>query len=212
MIKGRVVILSTKNANGVIKRWNDTLYTADKGDERILTHHLYLITDDEIKEGDWCIGKHLTTHYQINGITEETKGLEEWWSKIVATTNPDLYTGGIVRLTRTGDIASVKMARIPNDFIEAYVREQGKIKEVMLEYEEYTPYVSHETSLDETEQHRLKLRSNGTVIIHPVKKKAYFREDLLQAIKTFCERHPLQRGIQIAHYQIEEFLNQHYPE
>ncbi len=52
-------------------------------------YHLYIISDDEIKDGDWCINKNKDTLYQLTGgtVTEETS---KHWDKIIATTDTSL--------------------------------------------------------------------------------------------------------------------------
>lgn len=77
--------------------------------------------------------------------------------------------------------------RISTDFIEAYVKEQGAIKEVLLEVE--TDIITEPTVIDDNPaskclgiEKKLKLRSNGTCIIHPVKQKMYTRAEVLSII------------------------------
>ena len=51
---------------------------------------IYFLSNEPIKEGDWCINKNRDTLYQLNNITISRAGVE-FWDKIIATTNPDLW-------------------------------------------------------------------------------------------------------------------------
>lgn len=125
--------------------------------------HLYFTTDEEIKEGDWVydpaynrVAKYLN-RLQGGNCSDHCK-------KIVATTDPELWRKPAVDIRKTGSLYSLDgVDKIPTDFIEAYVREQGKITEVMLEYEVAPPSERYGKAIDV-----LKLRPNGTVIVHPI--------------------------------------------
>jgi len=84
--------------------------------------YLYILSDDEKKEGDWCYisGDHLGRR-----IDKWTDGIESFtgngiWKKIIATTD-----------------SSLKLPLIPNYFIKEYCEMNGKIEEVMIEYKFY---------------------------------------------------------------------------
>lgn len=152
------------------------------------SQHLYFTTDDEIQKGDWVLSNgHPVVVTEVRGDGEFTvAGIPRFVSnikKIVATTNPDLWGykttgshGAHAPLRSTREVVGVP--KIPTDFIEAYVREQGKIKEVLIEYDELNQRSADSFDLEVYTSYRLKLRSNGTVIIHRVKEKTYKYEDL----------------------------------
>lgn len=142
--------------------------------------HLYLITDEEIKEGNWFLSDERNNIHENNGtpiwvllqctsvengwINTKTKGIgynPSWTRKIVASTDPRLweYEG------HKGAIYTLKIAKIPQSFIEQYIDSQGTIKKVMLE-EEYDNDNCTSVSKDYNKIKKLKLNSSGEVIIH----------------------------------------------
>jgi hypothetical protein len=74
---------------------------------------LYLISDSKVCEGDWCL--------DLNSKNEKRIGICDWsykilknssWKKVIASTHIEV------------------LPRIPNDLIQFYVKQQGKIDEV----------------------------------------------------------------------------------
>jgi len=74
--------------------------------------HLYLVSDDKPKEGDWVI----TPENEIIGWA---KVLQPIGKKIIATTDK-LY----------------EIPRIPQDFVKEFAKKQGKVGEVHIEFDE----------------------------------------------------------------------------
>lgn len=141
--------------------------------------HLYFISDEPIKEGDNIYNTVQKTIFiadkqfmKLIGNSLSTN------KKIIATTNPDLWK--ILsddKLEGRGIIINKEFGipKIDTTFIEAYVREQGKIDKVLLEYEgieRYNVNVAVDGFI-----HKLKLKPNGSVTVHPVKEKMYSKEE-----------------------------------
>ena len=156
--------------------------------------HLYFVTDDEIKEGDWFVYLFNDEWILRQASKENWRGIRK---KIVATTNPDLWYHDFKRPEKldynTTDFKP-SIAKIGKDFIQEYVAGQGAIKQVMLQYDLVTPKdmivcnesiaevyaFNHEGDYDELYNEKLKelggpqrvpqldLRPNGTVRIKPV--------------------------------------------
>ncbi len=138
-------------------------------------YHLYFTTDEEIKKGDWILDHEefkTINHYTKEGIARGK------WYKIVATTNPDLWDKD-TPIGSGGNIFSRKIGipKIGTDFIEAFVREQGNIKEVNLELLDHGPIIPS--------MGVLKLRSNGTVVIHPVKERMWNDEQVIEILQMY---------------------------
>lgn len=102
--KSRVVSLPTKDSTNIVYNNNDSTFyyypTEQIIDKHISTcHHLYILSDDEIKDGDWyylekqgSIGSP-TGVYQSRGTTiSKLNTLAANCKKIVATTDKSLYT------------------------------------------------------------------------------------------------------------------------
>lgn len=73
-----------------IHLWGNTLLdtkemTSDK--ENTIPQHLYILSDDEIREGDWVFDLVCKTLWKAKNQQSNTKGFK----KIIATTNPELW-------------------------------------------------------------------------------------------------------------------------
>ena len=176
--------------------------------------HLYFTTDEEIKEGDWRL------YYNTGKICKTTKEdlllikyYEEECKKIIATTNPELWdTYKEALFKQIGNKTGVFKIDIP--FIEAYIKayNEGKpITEVLLEQERTAPDGMEFAAPPSMwgDFYDLKLKSNGSVIVHPVKERMYTREEFKKAMKytwIFCN------GPVADIINFEAWFNQNYPE
>lgn len=125
-------------------------------------YHLYFVSNDTIKKGDWLINKNGDTLYQLK--EDVTPDVYKFFDKVVATTNPKLYPKNLA------DIVNNPIGRIGDDFVNAYIVKFNKrepIEEVMLDYVNNSPH----------------LRPKGTVVISPVKERLYTREQFKYAVR-----------------------------
>lgn len=126
--------------------------------------HLYFISDREIKEGDWYIHNQKPNGLRIYKCTSIAIPMDA--KKIEATTDPSICS------PHPSDIGMVafQIPQIPESFIQAYVKANGDIKDVMIEIERvfgvHTPDFSTE----------VKTRPDNTVIIH--QSKTYTRDEV----------------------------------
>jgi hypothetical protein len=113
--------------------------------------HLYFLSDEEIKVGDWGISK-------LNEIVQFKKNYESTlYKKIIATTDKSLFINGFIGYTYTGGkSAAFSHKNLPQpsqSFIEKFVEEYNEgnvITEVLVEYEE------GKYNLDELRERHLK--------------------------------------------------------
>ena len=133
--------------------------------------HLYFISDEEIKEGDWQIN-HLT-----NKISNRTNKFIEVGkqncSKIIATTD-----------------SSLNLPRPSNEFIIAYcniINNNAKCDEVLVKYVE-----SYANPYDEFNNIApfdtiLYVAPDNTITVYPISNKVFTfkEEELLELLKTF---------------------------
>lgn len=144
--------------------------------------HLYLISDDEIKKGDWCIllddtGIPFSHHPQKwDGNGKVNKGCK----KIVATTDLDI----VFPVNKFPH-----MPQIPVGFIEAYIKaynEESPITEVAVEYEKQNTSIVHAImnimNNEDSFEYVLKTRSDNTVVIH--QSRLYTRDEMEQCFKA----------------------------
>ena len=148
-------------------------------------NHLYITTDDEIKEGDWFIW---LKYNLVERATKKDNNKE--CRKIIATTDPKLYVNEIVE--EDMHLYKKPLPKIPQSFIEEYCK-AGGIDKVLVEYEnikkDRPAYVDHHgiTILNGSDEiTQLKLDSNNCIIIHPVEEKMYSAS---QVRKMFWDCH-----------------------
>lgn len=105
--------------------------------------HLYIISEDEIKEGDWCMIIDKTS--KLYGQFEQHKGKHqrnEQWKKIIATTDTSLYqaTGKAYKMVDGFKPTYKNLPQPSQQFIEIYIEFYNKgniIESIMVEYEEF---------------------------------------------------------------------------
>lgn len=156
--------------------------------------HLYLVTDDEIKEGDWCIDLDFNRVFHASSSESQIREKELNSSKIVATTDSKLFVKTKVneRLDCTPNDwkDTSKLPQPSGSFIQKYC-EVGGIDEVLLELDEdKRPYLCmHEcrkrnypcSKNNICLEDRVKITKNNRVIIHPIK-TSWSREEVKQLL------------------------------
>ena len=111
--------------------------------------HLYFTSDDEIKEGDWCIEYDdidctwLSPYQPINkewDMVSKANYCRKRGTvrKIIATTDSSLtvpYLNNLGNQIEVNGVNQIKsLPQIPEPFIEEFVETNGKIDEVWIEY------------------------------------------------------------------------------
>lgn len=177
--------------------------------------HLYFLSDEEIKEGDWCVNmygdkrsifkvtKVLTDGYegQKAGEWHCFYGLQQTLKKIIATTHSSLFQSFTIE--NWGNNRE-PLPTCSQSFIQKYIERYnaGKpIEKVMVDYEEYYDGEKYKISYP-------KLRSNE-IIIHPVK-ETFTREEVKGIICQYNDEHPLQRGVQYSVNEVIKWFNSKY--
>lgn len=168
----------------------------------LIPQHLYFTTDEEIKEDDPILYLiHVREPKTFHGLPILAKYNpavhlhKKDCVKIIATTNPELsFNAGQKHIGQVPPHERFPIIDTP--FIEAYIKsynEGNPIKEVLLEQidngegdwtgDNYTgePFWNSKWEL--------KLRPNGSVIVHPtVKSKSDLINEALEIIKRECEK------------------------
>ena len=170
--------------------------------EDYVGHHLYIISDDEIKEGDWCIntGGNIKDSFPFRATKEVMNN--KFIKKIIATTDTSLN----IHQKETFYLPE-RVFYLPypsQEFIEKYIEEYNKgreIKEVLVEYEDiiYNPEKDREYQSNDRiniedcdKQTRLKINPKDNTITIKIVKDCYTREEVdrlldEQASKTTAE-------------------------
>ena len=122
-----VVMLATNEKSKLYISWNEMRFGAEITPTRdYQPYHLYFLSDEEIKEGDWVLETLNKVIFQVKGKSNDYKN--STFKKIIATTDRELRNGGQV----------CKLPQPSQLFLEKYVEEYNKgnqIKKVMVEYE-----------------------------------------------------------------------------
>ena len=207
-----LLIKALTNQNNHILKGNLTIKkTLLRSDKLWESQHLYLLSDEEIKEGDWVVHNNKVFHYHHNG-GHNSKGIEilafdsnknGWWmqlehcKKIIATTDESL------QYVSNNGASAYLMLRFNESFLPIYAKaynEGNPITEVSVEYEfkntlEHQGYKKGELHIykdvkDIPLKFQLKLIDNK-VIIHQEDEHSEImakHEDVLKAIDSSKEK------------------------
>jgi hypothetical protein len=180
---------------------------------------LYIISDDEIKEGDWVYWSGVGEQPKISQIKGNCSFVDEspYYKKIVATTDKELQN---IEIGFTPGFHNDACYKIPESFIQAYIKaynespihgggntevdlemEQTKLyikPEDMAQYNSKPKELQHPHTCNPNEIWSIKTRPDNTVIVH--QSKLYSKTDLENAYN-------LGRQDKIASERTGEFIN-----
>lgn len=206
----KVVMLPTEKASEFYKyepsNGNNLLYYR-KGVESELSinikpQHLYILSDDEIKEVDWYLGISNTIHRATSDGIASLATATPRVKKIITTTDKSLKYNAAKR-GNEGDHSILSkcynMQPLPQSsqsFIEKYISEYNKgnvITDVLVEYERNrTPIFAYSERIGKVAhsgfESEMKLKVNpkdNTITIRPVK-NSWSREEVVQIVRDIC--------------------------
>lgn len=174
--KCQVILLETKKKSSIWSNKGRRLYYNqanfnDVDDE--IRYHLYILSSDEIKEGDWYID-------DTNTIRQSITSDKEYWSvrkdykKIIASTNTSLSGIFVEKELEDGQnfLDKIKLPQPSQSFIEKYISEYNKgniITDIMVEYEEYATETTYTLGIDSSiPLFRPKISKDNTITISRV--------------------------------------------
>ena len=179
-----VVMVSTSKTatlNQIVSRKSDNrlaivnpLTIEDPNRNLHTTQHLYVLSDEKIKDGNWYLDMVTGLIY----MADEKPVTMNCFKKIIATTNPDLW---LHKETIIGNERNIEQQGIPKigvDFVERFVKEWNngnKIEKINLMYG-WTGGAENGTWMPQ-------VRSNGTVSISPVEERKYSKYHINMAIR-----------------------------
>lgn len=173
---------------------NELVYNPPVPQEKTVNvkpQHLYILSDEEIKEGDWCIQGFLSPDepFQVSEGNIKT-AIASKAKKIIATTDPNLFVNVKNHLTSSEGLM-VNVPQIPKSFIEEYCK-AGGIEDVLVEY---TTKLVEGTDLGNdchyVKPDKPKLNPDYTIIIHPVEEKMYSGEEIVKKFKNLIPQLPI---------------------
>ena len=160
--------------------------------------HLYITSDEEIKEGDWVVREY---YPMTKGFTRSVEqfirakadfGDSLSRKKIIATTDKSLTILVENKLWGQKGMGTYNtLPQILESFIKAYIEAQGNIKEVLVEYEHKTGYTQDGLDYKEKEL-TIKLRPDNTIIIHQA--KTYTRDEIIKLLEKYEPDAPNKRA------------------
>ena len=161
-----VVMLPTEKVSKIIRCHNNKLWYNDT--KWLNTYqHLYLLSDDEIKEGDWIfvfgvIIKVLMCNNEILFFDNGTKTQRIECKKIIATTDESLRKP-------SGEMYPEwdYLPRPSNEFLKKYC-ELGGIDKVLVEYELDSFKFMSTLCTTKQEEYKLKVTLDNTITIYPI--------------------------------------------
>lgn len=179
--KYKVIILSTEDENAPLTLRNNCfgectgiLKLLSKADGRDKPQHLYIISDEKIKVGDWTVDYDCGfSHGRLTTIDNELE-LKRYAEnpkfnikKVIATTDPKCKT-------RTLGVRSpsVPIPQIPKSFVKDY--EINPVEEIELEHEHYS--LGGEDESKAIVINKLKIVENKVVVASV--KDSYSREEV----------------------------------
>ncbi len=188
-----------REANSLIGKYVDTFNLALRTSSSIPIgngQELYILSDDEIKEGEFGILNGQIVKCAYNGSIV-TKGAE----KIIATTNSDLK----VKYPEIREDSYLSLPQIPLDFIKHFISEYNKgnvITEVEVEYDGYTN--DSDVGNYEFINKGIKINQDNTINISIVEEKLYSKTDIINALHQVELKH--KKDMSIIYSQLIEFL------
>lgn len=204
--KCKVVMLPTEKAT---KLFIDTVY--NKGTLKYgipldgIYQHLYILSDEEIKEGDWCIA-----HQSVLSNNNSKAYIREFYTDVVQYSKEGVKTSGrydtirFEKIIASTDLLVEKdngdpaheddyLPRPSNAFLKAYC-EKGSIDEVLVEYERGTQqwwtafYKQNQNGIDNPDNFPslLKIAPDNTITIKEVQvKESWSREEVVKLITQY---------------------------
>ena len=153
------------------------------------TQHLYITSDDEIKEGDWYLTDSNNVFNCEHGEAEIDSCKANNYRKIIATTDPKLHTNEIFE----EDMHMYKktIPQVQQSFLKEYVTNPNGEWEV--EYELFSVHIGY----------KLKLNQDNIVNITSVKKKVYSKEELIDKLTLFNKS-----GSHVSECQLQNWIKE----
>lgn len=189
--RAQVIMLPTNNKSNILlyhnpsgsirlKKYNSSL----SSNEIRYTNHIYIISDDEIKEGNWCY------HKASKEIVQYPKGgfPNGHSQKIIATTDTSLNP--LCVKVKCDCIDKCKLKKLPEpsqQFIEKYIESYNKgeiITDILVNYE--FDYIYPEMF---NEKLRLKVNPKDNTITTKKLKDSWNREEIIDLIKLFANNY-----------------------
>lgn len=186
-----VVMLASKKPSLLYIQEDETLYfnisnTKMHLSEHFKPQHFYIVSNEEIKEGDWVVYEneviYQNNYGKIGSVIGDEDFIRKYCKKIIATTDESIgYTD--IRVSPVKNFCTYPQ---PSDsFIKNYIKEYNK--GILVEYSKHLSEPLHEilkSSKPLTHSYSLKVDSNNTITIKKLESELYTREQLENHIRN----------------------------
>lgn len=222
--KCSIFLLPTNEKSNIHKIGNELGYTIIPNSNFLAKQqHLYITSDEEIKEGDWCYHPEISQEYTIINKGVQTKGLHpakgviqwkdttnEWYKKArkIIATDASLR---VPTITTWNDgeqsINKFPLPQIPQQFIQYYIEEYNKgniITEVEVEYVQVPNSVFIQVL--EAPYIQLKVNSDNTINIKPIKDSWTREEHVADLYKAY--KYGIQQGLNPTTIPFDEWIKE----
>lgn len=192
---------------------------AVKTDAHLSYQHLYIVSDDEIKEGHWCYDIELKRVFQAHKNLKQ-----DVFKKIIATTDKlltvkkPLYSGYLDQRSQNGYYDD-NLPEPSQGFIKKYCEKRG-IDKVMVEYDNNLRcYKCGKSEADciatssncigyYKETYQLKVSSDNTITIKPIK-DSWNREEVTELLEElFYDASQEKDGFYREYDSLEDWIKQ----
>ena len=177
-------IIGTETDKSILQGGKDWIYNSSVTDNSSIPQHLYIISDDEIKEVEatsWYINIHK------NSVLSKGEDIVNPanWNKIIATTDASLIIGYTVDFNSKEVILPQPSQQFITKYIESYNKGEV-ITDVLVEYEEdeECPYCCGSGTTHGKQCHCVKLKVNpkdNTITIKKLK-DSWNREEVVSLV------------------------------
>ena len=188
--KHSLILLPTDEKSNIILSGFKTLFLSPPMEVKSSDtfQNLYVLSNDEIKIGDWFIfadAPEFTGDLPNYKIIKATKNHKEFGcKKIIATTNTSLFQTTQYEIEGN---QKIQLPQIPFLFIQHYIEQYNLgnvITEVEVEYEIWNVFSGDHNNTPQ--EISLKLNSNNTISIKPLK-NSWTREEVIKYGKLAFE-------------------------
>lgn len=155
--------------------------------------HLYITSDDKIKEGDWIIGfNNIVTKAKNNTLVNMTTTIGKICKKIIATTDTSLNYIKHDDTVPYPKGEQIRLSQPSQQFIEKYIESYNKgevIIDVLVEYEAYVEtggYLGIAQHLIEDKKnwkYQLKVNPKNNTITIKKLKDSWNKEEVIKLLK-----------------------------
>jgi hypothetical protein len=176
--KAKVVMLPTDQKTNIINTNQGLLYNSN--DYIGINHHLYIISDDEIKKEDWVIN----SWKEIHQITKnDGKEYIKTCKKIIATTNNSLTED---RQKAAFVVTGHPLPQPSQQFIQKFVEEYNHgniITDVLVEYEQKSKGFVNALKGKYNYENIIKVNPKDNTITIKKVKDSWNREEVIKLLR-----------------------------